>query len=72
MHLNLSFEFLPGVGSSRKQVDGFDEQLEVLFVPALPPAASSSAGLLDTAGRLPGLDLCLLLLLQLGVHLLHL
>lgn len=65
-------ECLPGVGSGREQVDCFDEQLEVFLVPALPPAASSSAGLVGAASRLPRLDLGFLLPLQLGVHLLHL
>lgn len=64
---------LPGVSSSRKQVDGFNKQLEVLLVPAFPSAASpSSAGLLSTASCLPCLDLSLFLLLQLYIYFLYL
>lgn len=62
---------LPGVGSSREQVNRFDEQLEVVLVPALP-SAGAPAGLLGAPGRLPGLNLGVLLLLQLGVHFLYL
>lgn len=63
---------VPGVGSSREQVDSFDEQLEVLLVPALPARSPSTAGLVGAASCLPRLDLGLLLPLQLGVHVLHL
>lgn len=65
---------LPGIGSSREQVDGFNKQLEVLLFPAFPSTASpsSSTGLLRTTGGLPCLDLSLLLLLELYIDLLDL
>lgn len=63
---------VPGVGSSREQVDCFDEQRELFLIPALSSAPASSAGLYGSANSLPGLHLRILLLLQLGIHLLHL
>lgn len=63
---------VPGVGSSREQVDCFDEQRELFFIPAFSSAPASSAGLYGSADSLPGLHLRILLLLQLGIHLLHL
>lgn len=65
---------LPGIGSSREQVNSFDEQLEVLLVPAFPSAAppSSSTGLVGATSCLPCLDLSLLLFLELDVHFLYL